>query len=116
MKNWIATLMIATAMSTSAFAGDCGEPPVDKPAVPDGASATQATIREARDAVIAYSGKVDKYLQCMDTRAASVIPYLTKEQKVRWDEDLASLHEQRRDLQTKMNEAIRAYRNAIRQK
>ena len=116
MKNWIATFVIASAMSTSAFAADCGEPPVDQPTVPDGASATQATIRAARDSVVAYSTKVDEYLQCMDRRANSVVPYLTKEQKVRWDEDLAGLHEKRRDLQTKMNEAIRAYRNAIRKK
>ncbi len=116
MKNWIATFVIATAISTSALSADCGEPPMDRPTIPDGATATQASIRAARDSVIAYSTKVDTYLQCMDRRATNVVPYLTKDQKVRWDEDLASIHEKRRDLQTKMNEAIRAYRNAIRQK
>lgn len=83
---------------------------MDQPPVPNGANATADDIRDARDAVLGYSKKVDEYLSCMDQRASVIVPYLTKEQKVRWDEDLTQVHNNRRDLQIKLNEAIRAYR------
>ncbi|TNE62269.1 MAG: hypothetical protein EP335_13300 [Alphaproteobacteria bacterium] len=95
-----------------ASAADCGEPPLDLPNVPNGANASADDIRIARDGVVAYSHKVDEYLACMDQRANVILPYLTKEQKTRWDEDLTNLHNSRRDLQVKMNEAIRDYRRA----
>lgn len=95
-----------------AHAADCGEPPLDQPGVPDGAMANADQIRDARDAIVGYSQRVDAYLTCMDQRAATIMPYLTKEQKVRWDEDLAEVHEARRQLQIRMNEAIRAYRRS----
>ncbi len=114
MKNWLIATMLATSLSTSVFAAECGEAPLTMPSVPDGASATAESIRSSRDAVLAYSTKVDAYLACMDNRSTVIQPYLTKEQKARWDEDLATLHNNRRDLQTKMNEAIRAYRKVVR--
>ncbi|WP_262691956.1 hypothetical protein [Kordiimonas aestuarii] len=83
---------------------------MQQPAVPDGHRADADDIRTARDAVLGYSKKVDEYLTCMDQRAGDILPYLTKEQKLRWDEDLTSIHNHRRDLQVKLNEAIRAYR------
>jgi hypothetical protein len=100
----------ALTMSLPAAALDCGEPPMDQPPVPNGANATSDDIRDARDAVLGYSKRVDEYLSCMDQRAAVIVPYLTKEQKTRWDEDLTKVHNDRRDLQIKLNEAIRAYR------
>ncbi len=98
--------------STSVVAADCGEPPMDQPPLPTGEAASTEQIRDARNAVIDYSRKVDEYLTCMDQRAPAIMPYLTKDQKVRWDEDLADIHEVRRKLQVKMNEAIRAYRRS----
>jgi hypothetical protein len=100
----------ALACSLPVMAADCGEPPMDQPPVPSGEAASTDDIRIARDAVIQYSRQVDEYLTCMDQRAPKIMPYLTKEQKVRWDEDLADVHERRRKLQIKMNEAIRSYR------
>lgn len=106
------SLVFAAALfgSLPAMALDCGEPPIQQPAVPDGSNASADDIRSARDAVLAYSRSVDEYLTCMDQRAPDILPYLTKEQKVRWDEDLTKIHNERRDLQVKLNEAIRAYR------
>jgi len=108
------SLLIAFSLFASlpAAAGDCGQPPLDKPAIPNGATATTEHIRQARDAVVAYSEKVDKYLSCMDTWGQKIMPFMTKDQKARWAEDLASLHNGRRNLQIKMNDAIRAYRDA----
>ncbi len=109
MKKHV-SLVIAAALfgSLPVAALDCGEPPVEQPPVPDGGAATADDIRDAREAVVVYSRKVDEYLTCMDQRAAVILPYLTKDQKIRWDEDLTKVHNERRDLQVKLNEAIRA--------
>ncbi len=104
----LATSIIAASASVTAV--ECGEPPLGTPTVPNGASASADEIRDARTDVIAYSEKVDAFLACMDEKGPKLFPYMTKEQKFRWDEDLADLHNKRRDAQTAMNEAIRAYR------
>jgi hypothetical protein len=100
--------------SNAAFAVDCGEPPQQAPKIPSGETASAADIRIARVAVVAYSDKIDKYITCMDERAARITPYLNKEQKTRWEEDLANLHDVRREVQNQMNLAIRAYRKTSR--
>lgn len=113
MKKQILGIMLAaTVYAAPVAAEECGEPPYDQPAIPNGETSTAGDIRSARDAVVAYSAKVDEYLACMDTRGAKLLPYLTKEQQVRWDEDLADLHDVRRELQNQMNLAIRAYRRS----
>lgn len=113
MRKQFISLILAAAFGTMpVYAADCGEPPLDQPPIPDGATADADEIRAARGAVVAYSTRVDEYLTCMDQRGAKLMPYMTKEQQVRWDEDLADLHDQRRELQNQMNLAIRAYRRA----
>ncbi|WP_139167485.1 hypothetical protein [Kordiimonas lacus] len=112
MKTLSLVLAGYVLVSTSVFAADCGEPPMDEPPVPNGAVADADQIRDSRDAILEYSKKVDEYLTCMDQRAAKIMPYLTKDQQARWDEDLAAVHERRRQLQIRMNEAIRSYRRA----
>lgn len=111
-KALITAALLGALNSGQVFAIDCGEVPQDMPTVPNGATATAADIRAARTAVLDYSSKVDEYLSCMDNRATQILPYLTKEQQSRWDEDLGNIHEKRRELQTQMNEAIRAFRRA----
>ena len=85
---------------------------MDLPKVPNGATSDAGAIRDARNAVVAYSNAVDTFMACMDKRGTVLLPYMTKEQKQRWDEDLADLHDLRRDLQTEMNVAIRTYRKS----
>jgi len=96
-----------------AAADSCGEPPLALPDVPtDGSHLTTDELRQARDAVIAYSNSVDAYLSCMDDRMVKLAPYMSKEQYARWTEDSNTLHDGRRELQVKLNEAIRSYRRA----
>jgi len=114
MKNKLLGISLALAFSSTAFAADCGEIPYDTPTVPSGETAAADEIRQARVSIVEFSNKVDAYLTCMDQRASSILPYLTKEQQTRWEEDLADLHEKRRDIQTQMNLAIRAFRKANR--
>lgn len=101
---------VAAMASLPAQAKDCGQPPVDMPFVPAGESASANDIRSARDLVLAYSGEVDKFISCMEQRTPLIAPYMTKEQIARRQEDLNDLHNVRRDLQIKLNEAIRAFR------
>ena len=110
----LAISMIVALSGNAAQAADCGEMPSDTPSVPNGSAAGADDIRTARLSVVAFSNKVDAFLTCMDQRASRILPYLTKEQKARWEEDLANLHEKRRELQTEMNLAIREFRKASR--
>lgn len=103
---------VAAMISLPAHAEDCGQPPLDMPLVPNGATASADDIRSARDLVLAYSATVDEFISCMEQRTTRVAPYMTKEQIERRQEDLNDLHNERRDLQIKLNEAIRAYRQA----
>lgn len=108
-------IILAAAMITApTFAADCGEEPHALPTIPSGENAEAESIRQARVAVVSFSEKVDTYISCMDARGPSILPYLTKEQKARWEEDLADLHDRRRDLQNAMNLAIRTFRKAER--
>jgi len=111
MKNLLIALIGVFIMAGGpAHAADCGEPPLDMPFVPSGDSISADAVRTARAEVLAYSGVVDKFIGCMDQRVAKVAPYMTKEQLTRRQEDIDDLHNQRRDLQIKLNEAIRALR------
>jgi len=113
MRKALLTVALLSGFSIgSALAADCGEMPIDTPAIPDGAAAGADDIRDARNAVLEFSSRVDEYLTCMDSRAATILPYLKKEQQARWEKDLADLHDRRRELQTQMNAAIRAYRRS----
>ena len=103
---------LAMLAGSAAHAADCGEPPMDKPFVPTGENATSDDIRDARTKVLAYSATVDEFIACMERRTALVSPYMTKEQIERRQDDLNNLHNDRRDLQIKLNEAIRAYRRS----
>lgn len=112
LKTASALFLIAVSFvfAPNTYAADCGEQPVDSPIVPSGDALTAESIRQARDAVLAYSEKVDAYIACMDEKGLKVAAFMTKEQKQRRQDDLAELHNERRDLQIALNEAIRAYR------
>lgn len=111
MKNqFIALAGAVFIMASPVQAADCGQPPLDAPAVPSGDGISAEAVRQARAAVLAYSGAVDEFIGCMDQRVNKVAPYMTKEQLTRRQEDIDDLHNLRRDLQIKLNEAIRALR------
>jgi len=112
MKRALLIALVGTALSSPVLAQECGEPPLKGPSIPNGATADADDMRIARDGLLGFSKKVDSYLACMDQQGGKLLPYMTKEQQTRWDEDLNSVHNNRRDLQVKFNETIRAYRRA----
>lgn len=106
----ICIITLSTSLSIAAGATDCGEPPLDKINLPSASSVTADTLKEARNELVAFSDKVDAYMGCMDQRGRKLLPYLTKKQQARWEEDLTEVHENRRQLQIALNDLIRTYR------
>ncbi|MBL4790405.1 MAG: hypothetical protein JKY60_15840 [Kordiimonadaceae bacterium] len=113
-KTLIGAFVAVSILSTSSFAAECGEVPSNVPNVPLGENVTSASIRTARTAVIAFSAEVDAYINCMSDKGRIIGPYMTEKQRERREEDLDNLHERRRTIQNKLNEAIRAFRRATR--
>ncbi len=110
----LAGFMLADQASAQQRLRDCGEEPLDLPTIPGGEAISADIIRETRRAVLDYSDKVDAYLSCMDVRANTLFTYMTEKQRTQFNNDLADVHNRRRSLQIKMNEAIRAYRDSQR--
>ena len=111
LSNKIVYVITLTAgINLTAAAEDCGEAPLNKPNLPQLTSVTADTLKSARDETVIFSERVDTYMGCMDQRGRKLLPYLTKEQQVRWEEDLTEVHENRRQLQIALNELIRSYR------
>lgn len=100
----------------SAFSQDrplhCSSPPHVLPVVPDGTKATTKQIMAARKGILDYSTAVDTYLTCMEQRTRWFAPYMTENQKTRYDEDLTKINDKLRELQLALNKSIRDYRNS----
>lgn len=103
-------ITLTTSLSIAGVAEDCGVPPLDEPSLPSASSITADTLKSVRDSTVVFSDRVDAYMACMDLRGRKLLPYLTKEQQTRWEEDLTEVHENRRQLQIALNDLIRAYR------
>lgn len=106
----ICIITLATGLSVSGTADDCGAPPLNKPNLPSSTTVTADSLKNARESTILFSERVDNYMSCMDQRGRKLLPYLTKEQQSRWEEDLTGVHENRRQLQIALNDLIRAFR------
>ncbi len=109
-QKFISIITLTTCLSGMAVAKDCGAPPQEKPNLPAAASITAGELKKVRDGIISFSSEVDVYMTCMDERGKKLLPYLTKEQQTRWEEDLTEVHENRRQIQITLNDLIRAYR------
>ncbi len=88
---------------------DCGDPPADKPSIPDGHTATRAEMLAAVRAVKEFSDEVDRWLACKDKRAAKVFQWMNEDQRARWEADVNAVHNDRVALQRSMNAQIRLF-------
>ncbi len=117
----VAILVIAAGLLASPFALaqtpvrlpdaplDCGDPPADKPRVPDGRTASRAEMLTAVRAVKDFSDAVDRWLACKDKRAAKVFQWMNEDQRARWEADVNAVHNDRVALQRAMNAQIRLF-------
>ena len=114
-RSWSFGRLVPLVAALVLFAGpalaavDCGDPPMDEPAIPDGAHASRAEMLSAVNAVKAYSDAVDAYLKCKDERSLTVFKWMNEAQRTRWAEDLDRVHQRRVEVQRQMNEAIRVF-------
>ncbi|MBK5910054.1 hypothetical protein CCR85_00915 [Rhodothalassium salexigens] len=92
---------------------DCGAPPEQPAALPDGERATAEDLRQARQQVSRYSKAVTAWLNCRDRRAKVVFTFMTDEQKERWNEDLDAIHTRRVAVEREMNQAIRTFNERL---
>lgn len=103
-------ITLTTGLSIAGAASDCGAPPLDAPSLPSSSIITSDSLKSARNRTVSFSENVDTYMTCMDQQGRKLLPYLTKEQQARWEEDLTEVHENRRQLQIALNDLIRSYR------
>ena len=104
------SIALTAGLSLAGIAEDCGEAPLDVPNLPSLTSVTASTLKSARNRTVAFSERVDNYMGCMDLQGRKLLPYLTKPQQARWEEDLTEIHENRRQLQIALNDLIRSFR------
>lgn len=109
MRSIFSGITLSLLAATTAFA-DCGEAPTPTFTIPSGETANADEIRTIRADVLKYSEQVDAYLACMDRTGLKLLPWMTKEQQTRREEDLTNLHNNRREVQIALNDAIRTYR------
>ena len=109
-KKIVYIFTLATGMSAATYATDCGAPPLDQPVLPLKQVISPEELKNARDKTIQFSESVDAYMACMDQQGQKLLPYMTKKQQTRWEEDLTQVHENRRQIQIALNDLIRAYR------
>ncbi|GAB4131322.1 MAG: hypothetical protein Kow00104_16850 [Rhodothalassiaceae bacterium] len=114
-RSFIAVAILAlaalagTGLHAQSDMPDCGDPPGNEPAIPDGGKAARDTMLDAVRAVKQYSEAVDAWLACKDQRALTVFQWMNEAQRQRWEEDLAAIHDRRVEVQRQMNEQIRIF-------
>ncbi|MGF1607503.1 MAG: hypothetical protein ACFB22_14320 [Rhodothalassiaceae bacterium] len=107
------TVILTVALNGAQAPVDCGAAPEFAYQLPGVDTASAAELRDARAQVQAHSQAITEWLSCMDTRAAKVFTWMTEDQRARWDEDLATIHNARVELERGLNERIRAYNARI---
>lgn len=111
MQKLLAATILAMLASgpVRAELADCGFPPTYSPTIPDGTKATREEILAAVEAVKAYSKKVNEFLDCQEEGKKELFMVLTREQQMRWAEDFNELVDRLTEIETTLNEQIRAF-------
>lgn len=101
-------LMAITSIS-AASAADCGFPPMNKPSVPDGKTASRVVINATIGALKAYGDTMNKYLDCMTANQESFFNNMTKKQQERWNDDFNKYIDELEEVQNNVNREIRLF-------
>lgn len=78
---------LAAALLFFAAAGaeaECARPSATPPVIPDGATATDESMKEAHDAIQAYVNLLESYKACLKQQADSAPADIAQEQVVTW--------------------------------
>lgn len=114
MKRLFALVFFLSAVSlfqgpALAANDDCGIPPGDGPAIPNGATADMDQIRAATRAVQDYSLKVQNYLNCMQLNQDAFFLNMNEDQRERWTDDFNALADKLTETENSLNEQIRIF-------
>lgn len=111
MKRLFFGLLLTAGLASSqtAFADDCGFPPADPPAVPDGTKTDRESMDSGVRAVRAYSAKMNVYFDCLQLKRDEWFYNMNRGQQSRWIEDFNKIVDHLTDIETEMNNQIRAF-------
>lgn len=76
-----ATLLFLAAAGVHA---ECARPSATPPVIPDGATATEESMKTAHDAIQAYVNLLETYKACLKQQADSAPADMSQEQVVTW--------------------------------
>lgn len=107
----VASSVLALAGLMSFTASACDDAPMVGP-LPDGATATEAQMLAARDAISAYMTAMEDYLVCLDDELAAKGDAATTEYKELMEKRIIAGDDERRRVAASFNEALQAYRKA----
>lgn len=111
MKRLLIRLLFVVGLfsSQTALAGDCGFPPADPPPVPEGASTDRESMDAGVRAVRDYSTRMNAYFDCLQLRRDEWFYNMNRDQQARWIEDFNEIVDHLTEIETDMNEQIRAF-------
>lgn len=101
-------LMTVTSMG-AVSAADCGFPPMNKPSVPDGKTATRVIINATVGALKSYGDGMNTYLDCMTENQDKFFDNMTKKQQERWNDDFNNYMDELETVQNSVNRVIRLF-------
>ena len=109
-RLFISLLLVAElALSQPVLADDCGFPPADPPAVPEGTTASREGMDVGVRAVREYSNQMNIYFDCLQLNRDEWFFNMNRDQQGRWLEDFNELVDHLTEIETEMNRQIRAY-------
>ncbi|MCH8860908.1 MAG: hypothetical protein IID51_00155 [Proteobacteria bacterium] len=97
--------------SQTALAEDCGFPPADPPPVPEGTRTDRESMDAGVRAVREYSIQMNAYFDCLQLRRDEWFYNMDRDQQARWIEDFNEVVDHLTEIETEMNEQIRAFNN-----
>lgn len=114
MRTFVLAVLLALnfgAVTTGARAEvtECGFPPRNTPAIPDGKKVTREGLTAAIMAVKTYGELVNAFLDCQEEGKKELFLILSKKQQNRWAEDFNAQAELLTEVEKKLNEQIRIF-------
>lgn len=84
MKVCRASIAVLALLSAFSAEAACDRPSATAPAVPNGATADDATMKQAHDSIQAYVVQLEAYKACLKAQSDSAPAGTAEEQRVAW--------------------------------
>ena len=87
----------------------CGRAFFSIPAIPDGRYTSRKIMKSARKKLLAFSKKVNAFLDCQEDNKTKILERLTQSQRVQWALDFNSLADFLTEYEVSLNEQLRIF-------